>query len=142
MKTFREYLVLEADPTGGLGGLAAPATMPGGAGMGGGPPMGGPPMGGGMAPPMGGPMGMDPMGGGGAMGGQQAQMELKPSSVWDVMEKILKGKHIEDDKKTGNDDKNMVQQQPQQSQPPQQPSPTGQPDQSGQNQFLMGTPSF
>lgn len=85
-------------------------------------------MGGGLGgmPPMGGGMGMDPMGGG--MGGQQQpQTKIKFSNVWDVLEKILEGKPLEnekEDKKGGQEDSNMVNNAQQQQQPPQQPSPT------------------
>lgn len=79
------------DPTGGLGG-----------GMGGSmPPMGGP------GPGMGG--GLDSLGGGGGLPGmtppggdmgqqQKPPMKIKPADVWNVFERILKGKKVDSKK--------------------------------------------
>jgi len=107
MKTFRQFveqrIIAEADPLGGPmgGGIASPGALPPGGppGMGGGPPMPPPPGGiggmggmGGMSPPMGDPM----MGGGG--GTQQKPLHLEPLDVWQVLERILSGKEVEDKK--------------------------------------------
>jgi hypothetical protein len=92
--------LLEQDPMGG----APMGPPPGGAPMGAPGPMGGP-------PPMPGPMGvgggppppMPGLGGPGGMPGTGAPpsnkvMSLKPMGVWQVLDKILKGKPVEEKK--------------------------------------------
>ena len=114
-------------PPGGMGG--PPGGMPGG-----GPPgmsmppggMGGPPMGGGL-PGLGGPPGMGgpPMGGGGAAPMEPAK-QIRPNTVWEILEKILNGKPI-DDKKSSGQPKPDVLQATQPQQPPQQTPPPAPP---------------
>jgi hypothetical protein len=147
MKTFLDFfLVLEADP---LANISSPASMPGGPMPPGGgmppPPMGGgmggmmPPMGGGgMPPPMGGP----PMGGGMAPPATPP-VNLKPITVWSVVEKILNGKGDELDKEEkpkqpGQQQNNMLASGQPSQLPPQLPSdpmsqgmPAGQPPMPG-----------
>jgi len=87
---------------------AMPMGPPGGAPpMGGGLPPGGPmgggmpPMGGGM-PPMGGPPGLGgPPMGGGAPGTSGPAKQIRPSSVWEILEKIVDGKAVDKLKKSG-----------------------------------------
>lgn len=134
MTTFKEFILLEADPMaapgGGAPGIASPANMGGGGApmMGGGGPMGGaggPPMGGGGGP-MGGMPGLDPMGGGG-MGGppQQAPpVQVKFMSVWDVLERILDGKPI-NKKSSGHNVGDVLKNVQQQTTNTQQPPSTG-----------------
>lgn len=146
MKTFREYILTEVDaappPTGappggdpGLGGLGVPGTPPGGPGAipGG---LGGPSLGGLGGPGLGGlggPGGMPGMPGappgGMPMGAMPPPKQIKPLDVWDILEKILGNKPIEDEKeeKTGSASPQMVQN------PPAQPN---------QQQMLMGVPGM
>ena len=119
---FKEFILNEQDPLGGMGGA------PGGDPMGG---MGAPPGGpGGMPPPPGGggAPGGDPMGGGmgGAPGGgapagpiqAQVPVSMKDADIWTILDQILNNKKEEKD---GNKKKDMLQ------------SPGGQQG----NQFLM-----
>ena len=136
MKSFSEFMMLlEQDPLGGpppggpMGGGPPGGPMgggPPGGPMGGGPPGG--PMGGG---PPGGPMGGPP--GGGAMGAQQPPMKIVPQTVWDVLEKILTGKPVED--KESQDKKPAM---PPPGMPP--GGPPGAPP--GGPQSLMSPPGF
>lgn len=122
MKTFWEFAnLLEADA---LGSISSPGAMPGpapgagpapslGAPPGGGPPgMGGlPGMGGGMGGPMGGPPGMGmggPPGMGNPGGATTPAIQMKPLNVWDVLERILKGKPLDDKKQSGQNKGNML----------------------------------
>jgi len=137
MKSFSEFMMLlEQDPLGGpppggpMGGGPPGGPMgggPPGGPMGGGPPGG--PMGGG---PPGGPMGGGPPGGG-AMGAQQPPMKIVPQTVWDVLEKILTGKPVED--KESQDKKPAM---PPPGMPP--GGPPGAPP--GGPQSLMSPPGF
>ncbi len=111
MKTFWEfYQLVEQDfggapPPGGpdpMGGGMPPMGDPMGGGM---PPMGGGmPPGGGMGGLGGPPMG-DPMGG----GGQEPTVQLKPMTVWQILNKILDGKKIDTKKKSGQNQEDMLQ---------------------------------
>ena len=134
MKTFWEVVKLREDAMGSpMGGAPMPGGMPGGD-MGG---MGGP-MGGGMPPIGGGGMGGLPggdMGGmGGPMGGAPGAApppvkQLKPSSVWDVLNDILDGKKVElkkDKKPSGQAGGDMLQNAQLPPEPPPQ-LPQGQP---------------
>jgi hypothetical protein len=116
MKSFYDMLaLLEADA---LSNISAPGAMPPGAppmGAGAPPPMGGmgggmgamPPLGGGGMPPMGG--GMAPPMGGGMGGPPTPPVQIKPITVWTVVEKILTGKGEELDKKqSGQPQNNML----------------------------------
>lgn len=126
MQTFWEFynklLEIDSSPMGGMDGGAPP--MAPGAGS---PLPGGGPMDGGMgwapggpgAGALGGALGADPMGGMGTpvsapAGGGTAQpvKQLKPSTVWDVLNDILNDKPIKlkKDKETaGQGDQNMLQ---------------------------------
>lgn len=117
MKSFHDmFMALEADA---LANISSPAAMPPGAppmGAGSPPPMGGaggmPPLGGGMGPmpSLGGGMGGMPPPMGGGMGGPPTPpVQLKPITVWTVVEKILTGKGPELDKKqSGQPENNML----------------------------------
>ena len=114
------------------------------------PPSGMPGMSGG-SPPMVGP-------GGEQAGGQQAPMKIQNLSIWDVLERILEGKPM-DDKENPPEQQSQMQQPPQQNQmqqPPQQNQmPGGQPQMPGMSPGgpspgqmgqspgnLMGTPGM
>lgn len=91
---FKDFIVSEED-------MAPPMGDP----MGGGAPMGDPMMGG---DPMGGAPPMDPMMGGmggapAGPGGVQPPVQFKPNSVWDVLEKILDGKPVNDEEEKEGD---------------------------------------
>lgn len=104
------------------GGAAPP--LPGGGAL--------PGMGGGMGAPMGGGGGMGGMGGGmgggaPAGGAPAPSIQIKPSTVWEILEKILEGKPIDkpEKKPTGQPPDDMLQgNQPSQ---PSQPDPTAAP---------------
>ena len=123
-------------PAGGAPPMGAPPMAPPMPPMGGAPPMG---MG---APPMGGPPGAP-----GAPGGSQPLTQLKVTSVWDVMEKLLDGEPLGDEKqadKAGQDQSNMVtsaQPQPPPAQALPGMAPSGQATPPGQLP-LLGTPAF
>lgn len=130
MKTFLDFLTEAPTPPAGPSNPTGNAGLPGG----GPPPMGGPagpsmgpsPMGGpppsiGGPPPMGGPPGMDmggPPMGGGATPPAPPPMEFKPSSVWYVISKLLKGEKVGVEKNSSNQQNNVVN-SPQQIQPSQ-----------------------
>ena len=126
MKTFWETIQLMKEDLGGAPGAPPMGGPPmGGDPMGGGlPGMGGAPMGGmgggmGGAPMGGPPMGGPPMGGGGA----EPSIQLKPMTVWQVLDRILDGKKIDTKKKSGQENPDMLQGgQPSEPSPP--PSPT------------------
>jgi hypothetical protein len=111
MKTFWEFSQqLREDAMPPAPGGAPP--MPGGGPPGLGGPMGGgmPPMGGGV--PMGGPPGLGgpPMGGGAAPGATEPAKQIRPSSVWEILEKIVDGKPVDKLKKSGGQsNSNMIQ---------------------------------
>ena len=146
MLSFHDFHKLVEQDMGG--GMPPPGgDMGGGMPPPGGPMGGAPPMGGGMPPP-GGPMGGPPPGGA-APGGAAPTTELTPADVWTVLEKILAGKPIEDEKKSsGQKEEGDVESQ----QPPQPPElsqpPTGMPGMppapapgvAGQPQPLLGAP--
>lgn len=104
---FKDFIISEEDMAPPMGGDPMGAPM-------GDPAMGGDPMMGGGAPPMdpmmggmGGAPPMDPMGGmggaPGAPGGVEPPIQFKPNSVWDVLEKILDGKPVNDDDEEGKE---------------------------------------
>lgn len=100
-KQFFTEAPMPPPPAGGMGGGMPP--IPGG--LGGAPlsPGGGmpPPMmgGGGMPPPMMGGMG----GAGGAQPGQQPPVEVQTKDVWSLLEKLLSGKPMNDNKDKPDD---------------------------------------
>lgn len=118
MKTFHQFIINEApatpptptSPSGGPGG--PPATPPGGLGGSLGPsmPLGAPsPLGAGLppagpGPSLGGPPSIDPsMGGPSPQGtGQVSSQKIVVSNVWQALEKIIKNKNGQKDKKVIN----------------------------------------
>jgi len=78
-------------------------------------------MGGGAPPPLPSPMGGGGMGGPppGAPGGSQTSKKLKAYSVWDTLEKLVKGEKTGSDSKP--DDKGQAPVQPDAKEPPQAP---------------------